>query len=213
MKKIIPFLVLLLAQLTYSQADSTNYELYNLILSEQLNLGTATEKDTIVLIEQFDNRFDRDFQIFDTTADTLTKIDQTFILSNTNRDTIFYKRLINDPGLKKELSSLTSDFQNSPKLNARSFQNKNIHFETITSNKYYSYFGQNFKKKNAWKKISKRYGTKNVIAFSNINYHGDFAAAYYELNCGGLCGSGNVVIFENVDGKWKIVTEYNLWIS
>ena len=202
-----------LSQLSFAQTEKQNYELYNLILSEQLNFGTDSKKDTIILIEQFHNKLDRNFQIFDTSADTLTKLDQNFILINTYRDTTFYKRLMSNPNLKKELSSLTSDFQNPPKLDAQFFHNKNIHIKTISSNKYHSYFGKGSKNKTAWKKIRKKYGTTNVVAFSNINYQGDFAAAYYELNCGGLCGAGNIVIFEKIGGKWKIMTEYNLWMS
>ena len=212
MKKIF-FLLWFFSQLSYAQIENKDYELYNLILSDQLNFGTDTNKDTIVLIEQFHNKLDRNFQIFDTSADTLTKLDQNFILINTNRDTTFFKRLISNPNLKKELSSLTSDFQNHPKLDAQSFHNKNVHITTIPSKKYHSFFGKDSKNKIAWKKIRKKYGTTNVVAFSNINYQGDFAAAYYELNCGGLCGTGNIVIFEKVGGKWKIMTEYNLWMS
>jgi hypothetical protein len=43
----------------------------------------------------------------------------------------------------------------------------------------------------------------------------DRKSAYVELDyqCGGLCGSGQVIFLKKINGKWKIIVQWQNWIS
>ncbi len=53
------------------------------------------------------------------------------------------------------------------------------------------------------------------ISFSEIywNKQQTRGVLYYEFYCGGLCGKGEFIEFEKVDGHWKIVGMHQLFIS
>ena len=43
----------------------------------------------------------------------------------------------------------------------------------------------------------------------------DRQSAYVELDyhCGGLCGDGQVIFLKKINGKWKIIVQWQSWIS
>jgi len=213
MMRFLLLIIFLVSQLSFSQTEKDNHELYSLILSEQLKFGVENKVDSILLIEQYKDSFEKEYVIFDKKSDSISESDISMIYINTYKDTVFIKRLIKEHEYYKTIKNITSDFKNHPKLKLDLLTTKNIHYQTITAEKYYSYFGKKFKKKNPWKRIEKKYQVRNVVEFSNVNYSGNIAAAYYELHCGDLCGTGSIVVFEKVNGKWKITTEINLWMS
>ncbi|MFT2007108.1 hypothetical protein ACMA1I_00395 [Pontibacter sp. 13R65] len=52
------------------------------------------------------------------------------------------------------------------------------------------------------------------VAFSEIYWiDKDTGLLYYEFQCGGKCGKGELLSFEKVNGRWRILEKYQLWIS
>lgn len=213
MKRLI-LLLLFVSQSSFSQTEKDNYELYSLILTEQLKFGSNDSADSVVIIEQFKNQFKKsDYEIFDTEKDSITSSDVNFIYTNSNKDSTFIKRLINEPKLRKVIKEITSDLNTQPTINIKLLSSKNIIFQTITYNKYSSFFGKKRWRKNSWKRIKRKYGTTNIIEFAKINYNENFASTYYEVHCGGLCGGGSIVIFEKANGNWRVIAEISLWMA
>ncbi len=48
------------------------------------------------------------------------------------------------------------------------------------------------------------------VAFSNNRSK---AAVYTSFICGRLCGTGQILFFEKVNGKWKYVRTWEMWVS
>lgn len=214
LKKLL-LIILFLSNLSFSQTDKDNYEIYSKVISEQLKFRIDNKTDSIILIEQYVPKFPPEFDIVaDFTADSIPDWAYNFLYTQTYRNEEFVKRIKNDKELKNAIKEFTTDFNNHPKLNAELLKTDRLNIQIITSEKYYSYFGKKFKRiDKAWKRIKKKYGTRNVIEFSKVKYYKNFAIVFCEHHCGGLCGSGNMVVFEKKNGKWVILSEINFWMS
>ena len=214
LKKLI-LLILLLPILSFSQTDKDNYEIYSKVISSQLKFGIETKTDSIILIEKYVPKFPPEFDVVaDFTADSVSNWAFNFLYTQTYRNDEFVKRIKNDKELRNAIRNFTTDFKNHPKLNAEMLATDKLNIQTISSERYYSFFGKKFKRiDKAWKRISKKYGTSHIIEFSKVNYYKNFATVFYEHHCGGLCGSGNMVVFEKQNGKWKILSEINFWMA
>lgn len=211
-KKLL-ILTILISQLSFSQREKDDYELYSMILKQRLELGMNLEKEKIVLIEQFRDEYDRIYEIFEHKYDTITQSDLSMLHSMTYKDTTFLKRVTKEKDLRDVITQLTSNKSEHPEIKAELLRKPLIEIETITDRKFNSFFGRYKSSHRGWKRIEKKYGTNQIIEFSQVNYNGQFASTYYGIHCGSLCGSGNIVIFEKVNGEWKILTEINLWMS
>jgi len=212
LKKLL-LTMLFISQLTFSQTEKVDYELYSLILSEQLEFGLKSTVDSIILINKYENKLGNFYEFYDFKPDSISNFDINFLSTNTGNDTVFVKRLINEIEFRKSVFGLTSDFGLSPKINANLLSTDKLNIQSISSEKYYSFFGKKFKRKNPWKRIVKKYGTRNVVEFSKVKYVGNLASVYFGFHCGGLCGNGRIVIFEKVNGVWEILTSINQWES
>ncbi|UPS90879.1 hypothetical protein [Bizionia sp. M204] len=214
LKKLL-LIILFLSNLSFSQTDKDNYEIYSKVISEQLKFGIDNKTDSIILIEQYVPKFPPEFDIVaDFTADSIPDWAYNFLYTQTYRNEEFVNRIKNDKELKNAIKEFTTDFINHPKLNAELLKTDRLNIQIITSEKYYSYFGKKFKRiDKAWKRIKKKYGTRSVIEFSKVKYYKNFATVFYEHHCGGLCGSGNMVVFEKKNGKWVILSEINFRMS
>ncbi len=211
LKKLLT-LILLISQLSFSQTEKDDYELYSLILTDILELGNTSKTDSILLIEKYNNRFEKsDYEIFDPKYDSVTKLDYSYV--SIYKDTVFLKRLLKEPVLKKIIVDLTSDFENHPKIMADLLTKDNLFVRPISSEKFSSFFGKKGWRKNSWKKINKKYGIREVVELSKIHFEKNLASAYYGVRCGGLCGNGGFVIFEKINGQWEILTTINMWES
>ena len=213
--RILLLLILFLSNLSFSQTDNDTYEIYSKVISERLEFGAESKTDSIILIEKYIPKFPPEFDVVaDFTADSIPNWALNYLSIQTYKNDEFVQRIIIDSVLKKAIKEFTTDFENHPKLNAELLATDKLNIQTITSEKYYSYFGKKFKRINkAWKRIEKKYGTRQVVEFSKIKYYKSFATVYYEHHCGGLYGSGNMVVFEKKNGKWKILSEINFWMS
>ena len=198
--------------MSFSQTEKDDYKLYSIILTDILEFGNTSKTDSILLIEKYKNQFEKsDYEIFDPKYDSVTKLDYSLV--NINKDTIFLKRLLKEPILKKVIVDLTSDFENHPILKTDLLTKDNLFIRPISSEKYLSFFGKKGWRKNSWKKIRRKYGIGEVVELSKIHYEKNLASVYYGIHCGGLCGNGGFVIFEKIDGEWRVLTTINMWES
>ncbi|MFD0835105.1 hypothetical protein ACFQ0I_04975 [Mariniflexile aquimaris] len=211
MKKLL-LIILFTSQLSFSQAEKDDYKLYSIILSDILEFGKTSNTDSILLIDKYENQFKKsDYEIFDPKYDSVTKLDYSFV--SIYKDTVFLKRLLKEPILKKIVVDLTSDFKNHPKIKTDLLNINNLFIQPISSEKFSSFFGKKGWRKNSWKRINRKYGIGQVVELSKIHYERNLASVYYGVRCGGLCGNGGFVIFEKINGQWKILTTINMWES
>ena len=189
--------------------------MYQLVLSDQLKFGQETKTDTVIVIEKYKPKFQPDFDwVADITAESVPNWALSYLSTQTYGNGEFVQRILNDSELRKAVKQITADFTNHPEINSELLANNRLNVQKITSKKFYSYFGKNNKRiEKGWERIKKKHGTSHVLGFSKIEYYKNFATLYYEHHCGGLCGSGNIVVFEKKDGNWKILSEINLWMS
>ena len=200
-------IILFLTQISYSQTENDNYKLYSKIISNHIE----TENKAIV-IKNYKSEIEYLDMVFDTRTDEVTNLELQYIY-----DKEFVKRLIKEPKLKKVATNLKYlETHKSEKINPNLLKVKSVELQFITSRKYKSYFKSIFKKNRiskGWKRIKRKYKSDIIFDFSKISYLGNYASFYYGLHCGGLCGSGNIVIFEKINGKWNLITELNIWMA
>lgn len=73
-----------------------------------------------------------------------------------------------------------------------------------------------FRKGKGWKEFYEKYGkTQGILSFSNIGFNKAKTQAlfYYGNQSDWLAGSGHLVLFEKINGKWKLSISTMLWIS
>jgi hypothetical protein len=67
-----------------------------------------------------------------------------------------------------------------------------------------------------WDDFYKKYpDSSGFITVSRVGFDKKLTKAilYKSMSCGSLCGSGDYILFEKTDGKWKAVNWFNCWIS
>jgi len=206
-------ITLIFTQVSFGQVKSDDYEIYSLILEELLNSNNDGNKESVLIIERFVNRFKlSDYELFDYETDSVTSPDISFLYANGVKKS-FIQKLQKDLTLKTAIKELMSDFENQPIIQVDLLESDNLSFETISFEKYESFFGKRKRKSNSWKRIKRKYGVEKVIEFSKVNYEGNFATTYFGLNCGGLCGNGLFIILERINGEWSTIARINLWES
>ncbi len=68
----------------------------------------------------------------------------------------------------------------------------------------------------AWKKFYGAYPTATgIIRFSRVGFDAENKQAilYVEHACGGLCGTGFLVLFQLQWSRWEVIRNKNLWVS
>jgi hypothetical protein len=91
--------------------------------------------------------------------------------------------------------------------------NNKLTFDTIdatklrTQFKYKIYTDREFPKDKV-----RQIGT---VRFSKVAYSSDRkkSVVYTSLICGGLCGSGQILFFEKLNGVWKYIKSWDMWVS
>lgn len=67
-----------------------------------------------------------------------------------------------------------------------------------------------------WEDFYKKYpNSSGYVSLSRVGFNTTFTKAliFRSESCGSLCGSGDYILFEKTDGKWKDVGRFNCWIS
>ena len=95
----------------------------------------------------------------------------------------------------------------------RELCNNKLSFDTIDVTK--------LKTKSNYQIYSDRYFPKDkvrqigTVTFSKIAFSSqkDKAAVYTSFVCGGLCGTGQILFFEKVNGIWTYISIWRMWVS
>lgn len=69
---------------------------------------------------------------------------------------------------------------------------------------------------NFWEKFYRKYpNSPGIVFFSRVGFNDryDQAFVYVGRSCGGLCGAGEYVLLNKVNGRWVVKNEQELWIS
>jgi hypothetical protein len=65
-----------------------------------------------------------------------------------------------------------------------------------------------------WKPFQRRFpGFNSILSLSHAYVSANTAAVYVEVYCGGLCGTGDVYLFERTQTGWQFLRIIELWIS
>lgn len=214
MKKLLSIILFVITNFSFSQTEKNDYEIFTTILNQELNIKNKDEFKSVIITRQFENRSNRMSDIDYIFKDTTFKNYETQYIFDRS-DTTFVKRYIKEPNLKLVILGLINNFNNHPIINGNLFKKNLVPIKVIDSKKYYSFFKRKGKNgiDKGWKKIKKKYKTRFVYEFSTIYYKENLATIYFEKHCGGLCGNGNFVVLEKINGEWKIIANINLWVS
>jgi hypothetical protein len=117
--------------------------------------------------------------------------------------------------IKKELPS-SEYFEALNSISDSSMKNlwldiKNIH---KTGNYQLRYLSEFPKRIDIWT-TDYSFNLAGIMSISRIYFDSErqFGIFYCSYNCGGLCGSGNIICTKKVNGKWKIEKTISRWIS
>lgn len=211
MRKLIIYILSLSLNFSFAQTEQADYEIYSIIINDITKDWFNKPLNSILIVKQYKNKSKEDFSLInELTLDTISP----FALDLLLRDYTLRKRFKNDQELKGVITDLISDFKNHPKIKTELLNLNNLKVKIITSKKNYSFHRRARKhKENGWKKIKEEYDTNLVFKLSKVKYKGNYACFYYSYHCGGLCASGNVVVMEKVNGVWKILNNFELWVS
>ena len=60
-----------------------------------------------------------------------------------------------------------------------------------------------------------KYRQIGAVSFSKVAFSNNKskAAVYTSFVCGRLCGTGQILFFEKVNGKWKYIRTWEMWVS
>jgi hypothetical protein len=91
---------------------------------------------------------------------------------------------------------------------------KQFRLEMVSQQRLNEIFAKNFDKE--WKGFYKAFpGSSGYLAFSRAGYDEKRGQALLlvDHSCGGLCGSGSVVLMEKKFGVWQYVRKHQIWIN
>jgi len=207
-----------------NKLDRDSQEIYNLALDN------TTGSDTIVryhlrippLPPRLPNadKYDSDERLqFNKWQESLKKILDTaelFVVVNHKIDTLSNSHI-------ESIRETISTNKNNPqyKMNGdtsfneavRELCNNRLPFDTIDATKLRTKFNYRICTVRTFPQDKVRQiGTVSFskIAFSNNKSK---AAVYTSFICGNLCGSGQILFFEKVNGVWKYIRTWDMWVS
>ncbi|WKW45858.1 hypothetical protein P3875_08715 [Myroides sp. JBRI-B21084] len=175
------------------------YEIYSTIINnKEINW---TNKNTILVI--------RNVELGDDSNELLNylKADQELILSSFFDDESI-KKYETDQNYQDAILGL---LKTSPqKIEIKSFVDSIFNLKPIRKRKFHSFFKRDIIK--GWDQIDKKFQSNWVVEFSKVSFSGNYAAVYYGYYCGGLCGSGQLLVLEKKEStNWQIISKINLW--
>jgi len=207
-----------------NKLDQDSQEIYNLALDN------TTGSDTIVRYHlripplppqlpntdkynsdeklQFNKWQDSLKQILDTAELFVVVYHKIDTLSNSDIESIRETISTNKNNLEYKMNGDTS-FNDA----IRELCNNRLTFDTIDATKLRTKFNYRIYSDRAFPQDKVRQiGTISFskIAFSN---NGSKAAVYTSFICGNLCGSGQILFFEKVNGVWKYFRTWDMWVS
>ena len=208
---------LVYSTLCFAQSREDIHSLYAIVLNDRLVEFYGPRLDSlhsIIVIEKSQvNEGDLEF-MDELIADPIKEYMFTYLYSQTGGDTIFIRKFKTDLKIKEAMDKFRHDNGVNSKIEPQLLKlNRNITINTVTLEKYHSYFkkGKNIDK--AWRKILKTYSSRSIFELSKITFNQNYAVFYIEHLCGSLCASRDFVVMENVKGVWQLLTVLNLSMS
>jgi len=162
-----------------------------------------------VIIKKLDYEFKEDHLL-------LKNIQEKDLEKNSNwigRDSNNQKRYKN---ILEVLPDLDSTFINHTQINTDSLHLKTLNPKSLTAELFNELLDNSTRSYDRrWRKINRKFKHSLAFGLSKIKYAGNFASLYYWVDCGkfGFCKSEHVIVFEKINGEWKILNDIYLWIS
>lgn len=206
MFQYIRTILFLIVFLTISKFDVygqsyNEYEIYSTIINnKEINW---TNKNTILVI--------RNVELGDDSNELLNylKADQELILSGFFDDESV-KKYETDQNYQDALLGLLKT--STKKIKIKAFINPVFNLKSINKRKFISFLKQDPNR--GWNQINRHYQSNWVVEFSEVSFSGNYAAVYYGYHCGGLCGSGQLLVLEKKESaNWVVISRINLWMS
>lgn len=178
------------------------YEIYSTIINnKEINW---TNKNTILVIR--DVKLDDDSKWF---LEELNS-DSNLILSGTFLNDESVNKYKEDQNYQDAILGLLKT--STQKIKIKSFVDPTFNLKSISKRKFNSFFKRDIDK--GWDQINKQYQSNWVVEFSKVSFSGNYAAVYYGYHCGGLCGSGQLLVLEKKESaNWVVISTINLWMS
>lgn len=200
----IPFFLLIGISNVFSQTNiEKEYSVYEMILNDkELNW---TNKNTILVFNRT-NLDDMAQEILEILRVKKTVLPD-YLESLFDEESI--KRYRSDSSYREVLHGLLDKSNN--KIEIKYISNSFFKLESIKKERFNSFFLRKIDK--GWNRISERYQSNWAVEFSRVSFHGNYMTVYFKYYCGGLCGSGNLLVFEKECQKWKLITRINIWVS
>lgn len=200
--------------ISYSQIEKDDISVYSTVLSSSHYLKHPEKIDTIILLDKTTTDFANweQNELWGIAEDPSNEIVYGFLNIATSRNIKFIERYYDELILRNSILAYAENIKLENTINTSLIEEFNV--GSMTTKKYNSYFGKNNKRTtNGLKRLERRYGKYLVIEFSNVFYNENIAVVFFAVHCGGLCGSGDVVVLELHDGKWNVLTWLNCWKS
>ncbi|MBA5794070.1 hypothetical protein H1R17_00700 [Flavobacterium sp. xlx-214] len=200
MKKILFINVLYFSLIANTFSQNKDYEIYSILLNDkEINW---TNKNTALIFSKTVKHVE--------SSDVLLELKANLNGVPDYMDSYLDENLIkvynSDENLRLALLGLLKGSKNSIKID--SFINPQFKLKLINKRNFESFFKKDINE--GWNQINKKYQSNLVVEFSKVSFSGKYAAVYYRIYCGGLCGSGDIFVFENRNNKWFIISTINL---
>lgn len=213
MRRVLSILIILFPFFALVDSNNEDYDIYSAFLREKLQDTFDGHFEKVIIINQYENRYDDLLSVAEYDTDSLSKYQLSEIYFSSSSEELT-QNLIENKGLRELIKELYSDFDSHPKIDIKLLSIERLELDTITMDEYVQFFGKNFRRVGkGWKTIEKKFGTRLVIELSKIKYKGNFALFYFGYHCGELCGGGDLIFLEKENGKWQTLGELRLWNS
>jgi hypothetical protein len=129
--------------------------------------------------------------------------------------TVFDKRISNGEDASVVLQNLKPVTQGTLQDLIHKNQEPRRLSENLKLNVGYVLLGQQSSRNNTGKASAKVWPASAIFSVSRVGFNDkkDLALVYFAVNCGILCGQGDLVLLSRGDRGWEIVKKYRLWIS
>ena len=207
MFQYIRTILFLIVFLTISKFDVygqsyNEYEIYSTIINnKEINW---TNKNTILVI--------RNVKLDDDSREFLEELnsDPNLVLSLSYFDNESVNKYLHDQNYQDAILGLLKT--STQKIKTKYFVDPTFNLKSISKRKFNSFFKRDIDK--GWDQINKQYQSNWVVEFSKVSFSGNYAAVYYGYHCGGLCGSGQLLVLEKKESaNWVVISTINLWMS
>lgn len=195
MKLVGVILFLCMLNIGSAQTESDRSDIVSIIIHDQLGIGTNTLTEKLLFITSVPRDISEDLIYIDNIAkDTIEDYVLTLLYRQTYANENFMSNTIRNPEIKYLIKSFAQNYRPDGNYSLSELDIENIELEEISAKCFNKLF--NRKPQNRYKRIKRKFDTTKTVAFSDIEFHQEYAVLYYEHYCGNLCGTGSFIILE-----------------